>query len=1199
MATDTFKKRTAVVSYADASEYTRLTRLNEDATHSALKIELAKLVQITEKHGGRPLGFAGDSLLAEYATIMSALSSALDFQNREASEDEINLKFRIGINFGDVIDDQGTIYGDGVNLAERLHRLAGPGEICVSEALYRAVEPICPWHFEPIGMRSVRHIDAPISAYLVTREAPKARQGPGGHADNQVEYIAVLCGRIIDFSAFVKSLGLEETTRLTDRLISSFEQIVRHYGGVPQPPSGDRINALFGTPRCFGNDIERAVRAGYAFLQEPACREVRLEGRDLVRMGVDCGPAVIARGMGGERRVVGPPEVNANAIADASDRAGIWLSRLVRGALPRTFSCTERGQISSSDQCRPIWQLERIERTSAKPPAFVGRGRELRLLHHLMVDCLERRCGAIVHVHGRAGIGKSSFLEQAIESAKELGFVCHVGEVQDFGTIKGQEAVRAILLRLLGRDESELTGTSHPPADLIGECAVEPEHHATLYGILGLPLPDGAANPQGPMDEALARARERDFLRNLFYWSTASDPLLIAIEDLHWAGRTALNFIDLVGELVDELPIVLIRTSRTPRETKTDLPIVDVQLTPLAVSESEQLAQSWLEASKVEARWRDEMVRGCVERAGGNPLFLINLMRHQADGAGPSDVPPTIMGIIRHRLSELTPEEIAILQAASVAGHNSRTELIYHVLGTDKADLLTLIEKQILRKSGERIAFDHSLSQETVYTSMLTSHREALHRRAADWFADRDKEFQAEHLSSANDPGAAQVFLEAAQLEAAQSRVNRAIALARRGLAQLPAHESEARFELTHMLGAMQALAGDFGQSNTNLEAALALARRPEDTAAVQIELAANVANADRYDDALDLLDKAVGAAEPHNKHKELANAYCQKGNVFFALGRIDECQDAHSTALQQAEFCGEPEALAKAFGGLGDAEYARGRMRRGREYFMKCVEVAERNDSAVIKCANEHMIPTCGHYFLNLDGMLNECEVALEAAKSKSHLRAQLCCCSVMSVIQFDRGDYEAVLQILDKAEELATALQMERFRPLNLTYMAKVLRIEGKRAKARDLIREALDISRLTGMNYNGPRILAELALLADDADERLSLLKEGTEILKAGCIGSGHLWFHRDAIDAALEIGDPVRAQQHIDALSDYAKDDELTWAQIICKRGRAHVQFAESGCSGENKIEALKETRLAAEQSGFRELARVIDVDLAGS
>ncbi len=176
-------RKLAAVMSADVAGYSRLMQDDDAATVTTLQDYRAAIARVIERHKGRVVNAPGDNILAEFPSAVEALQGACEIQevlrgrNLELPE-ERRMEFRIGVNLGDVIEeDDGTIYGDGVNIAARLEALADAGGICISNAVYESVESRFDFGFEFLGAQEVKNIERPVNVYRVRtdgrREAPK------------------------------------------------------------------------------------------------------------------------------------------------------------------------------------------------------------------------------------------------------------------------------------------------------------------------------------------------------------------------------------------------------------------------------------------------------------------------------------------------------------------------------------------------------------------------------------------------------------------------------------------------------------------------------------------------------------------------------------------------------------------------------------------------------------------------------------------------------------------------------------------------------------------------------------------------------------------------------------------------------------------------------------------------------------------
>ena len=170
-------RRLAAILAADVAGYSRLMGADEEGTHERLKAHLRQLVDPKIKeHRGHIVKNTGDGLLAEFASVVDAVRCAAEVQrgmiDREPEvPDERRIRFRIGVNLGDIIAEGGDIFGDGVNVAARLEALAEPGGICVSGTASDQIGDKLPYPFEDRGEQSVKNIPRPVRVYALRPEA--------------------------------------------------------------------------------------------------------------------------------------------------------------------------------------------------------------------------------------------------------------------------------------------------------------------------------------------------------------------------------------------------------------------------------------------------------------------------------------------------------------------------------------------------------------------------------------------------------------------------------------------------------------------------------------------------------------------------------------------------------------------------------------------------------------------------------------------------------------------------------------------------------------------------------------------------------------------------------------------------------------------------------------------------------------------
>jgi adenylate cyclase len=175
MATEGYKRKLTTILSADVAGYSRLMGDDEAATLKTLTTYRGIMADLIKQHRGRMIDSPGDNVLVEFTSVVDAVQCAVAVQkelqarNAELPENR-RMEFRIGINLGDVIEEEGRIYGDGVNIAARLEALADPGGICVSKTAFDHTESKLPLGYEYLGEQTVKNIAKPVGAYKVLME---------------------------------------------------------------------------------------------------------------------------------------------------------------------------------------------------------------------------------------------------------------------------------------------------------------------------------------------------------------------------------------------------------------------------------------------------------------------------------------------------------------------------------------------------------------------------------------------------------------------------------------------------------------------------------------------------------------------------------------------------------------------------------------------------------------------------------------------------------------------------------------------------------------------------------------------------------------------------------------------------------------------------------------------------------------------
>ncbi|HEV2977499.1 MAG TPA: adenylate/guanylate cyclase domain-containing protein, partial [Casimicrobiaceae bacterium] len=184
------KRRLSCILAADAVGYSRQMEQDEESTIRVLAAHRAVIDGIITFHGGRIMSTAGDSVLAEFSSVVEAVRCAVEIQEalktrNDALPDKSQMHFRVGVNLGDVVVKNDDLLGDGVNVAARLETIAEPGGICISSSVYDQITGKLDLGFQDIGEQTLKNISRPIRVYRVSGTAKPQRSAPPAPAERR------------------------------------------------------------------------------------------------------------------------------------------------------------------------------------------------------------------------------------------------------------------------------------------------------------------------------------------------------------------------------------------------------------------------------------------------------------------------------------------------------------------------------------------------------------------------------------------------------------------------------------------------------------------------------------------------------------------------------------------------------------------------------------------------------------------------------------------------------------------------------------------------------------------------------------------------------------------------------------------------------------------------------------------------------
>ncbi|MGQ0662214.1 MAG: adenylate/guanylate cyclase domain-containing protein [Pseudomonadota bacterium] len=1019
-------------------------------------------------------------------------------------------------------------------------------------------------------------------------------------AEGERRQVTILFADLSGFTKLSSQQGAEETHRLLSRFFETVDGIVVAYGGTIDKHVGDAVMALFGAPEAHGNDPERAVRAAAEAHKALEALSGELNLPLKAHIGIASGQ-VVASGLGSERHreytVLGDSVNLAARLVELAPAGETLVSDPVYRAVSGLVDADEvAGQhIKGWDRTVKVWRLKALRKEAqARRTRFVGRRTELRQFRGILDAYRETGAGQAVYVRGEAGIGKSRLVEEFAALAAEQGFLCHTGLVLDFGVGRGRDAIRGVVRGLLdlpyGTNKKVRARTAEQ-AVAVG--LIERDRLVFLRDLLDVSQDKEMRAIYDAMDNDTRNRGKEDCVATLLARLSERRPLMIAIEDVHWADPLTRGHLARMTQAAAECRVLVVMTSRLEgepldrawRQAAGRTALTTVDLAPLREDEALALAGDFVDAT-------DRFARNCIRRAEGNPMFLEQLLRG-AEAAEEEDVPGSIQSIVLSRVDRLSPADKLALQAAAVLGQRFALEVLRVLIDGKTYECDGLVEHYLVRPIGGEYLFAHALIWESVYGSLLRARRQALHRRAAEWFATRDPALWAEHLDRAGDPAAAGAYREAARAQMETFQYERALQLAARGLEL--GREGADRYGLLMLRGECLREMGRPADSIAVTREALAAAATDAERCRAWIGLAAGMRVTDAYDEALGMLDRAEAAAKAERLDRELSQVHYYRGNLYFPLGNIEGCLEQHRLALEYAERAGSPEDQARALSGLGDAYYARGRMITSLDYFRRCIALCREFGYGRIEVGSQYMVAWNRLYMNEVEGALADCLEAIRSAERVGHQRAEMLARLAAIRILVEKDDVEAAKPHCERGLELAASLGASRFKPFLLIYLARIeLMRSGHRPETTAMMEEALEVSRKTGIGFVGAWVCGTLALVSDDPAKAAAALAEGEKILAAGCVGHNYFAFYRDAMEVALRNGAFDEVVRYAAALIEYSRPEPLPWAEFVAARGKALAAHVR-GTRDEKTRASLLALKAEAERVGL--LAAVPALDRA--
>ena len=774
-------------------------------------------------------------------------------------------------------------------------------------------------------------VDVALSSMRERRESLVSRQV------EQRRLVTVLFADLVGFTFLADDLDPEDTRTVVDTYFARWRRIIEEHGGEVEKFIGDAVMAVFGLRRSYEDDPERAVRAALAMLDDLAELNAELAASyDLtlrMRVGIDTGDVVVSTlGRGdGAFVAVGSTVNRAARIQAAAPVDGILVSDSTQRHVRRTFNLERRDAQQFKGFDDPV---DTFAVVSERPRTFrpdrgsgiegvetetVGRGAELGALEEHLHAVAEQRRWRVLTVVGDAGVGKSRLLEELDARLSENPMVIwwFGGRAQPSGFNRPLGLLRDLLAGRFGIAETDEPDVvrgkleagftqAYAGADADDKAMLETARHDANLVAAFVGFETDVPGPGVPSDPQALRVAGTVALAEYFARLADQFPVLIQLEDLHWADDGSLRWLEAADAALHDKPVLVVATARPQlREERPQWgrdadqqPLehhTRMWLQPLAREDAGKLVRDLLRHVEHPP---DALVDLVLDAAGGNPFYVEELVTWLVDAGvivrgdptwrvvpelvGTVQVPNSLRGVLQARLDALDPLQRSVLQRAAVVGRVYWDAAVAHLADHGTVDVgrvhdelrrreLVFEHTDSIFASAREFVFRHGLLRDVAYDGVLRAHRERYHRLAGEWLAEtsarsgREDEFAAvvaEHFDKARDERAGAWYLRAGQQGAAVHALEEASRLLGRALEL--ADDDLARFEALVARERVSDYLGDRAAQLADLDTLDGLlARLPDDAGQPRRRTSVLIARA-RVDFALGNYDSAerdAGAA--------------------------------------------------------------------------------------------------------------------------------------------------------------------------------------------------------------------------------------------------------------------------------------------------------------------------------------------------
>jgi class 3 adenylate cyclase/tetratricopeptide (TPR) repeat protein len=998
--------------------------------------------------------------------------------------------------------------------------------------------------------------------------------------------VTALFADVVGSTPLAERLDPEDFRAVVGEVVLLMATAVEAFGGTVEHLAGDGLLALFGAPQAHEDDAERAVLAGLRLVHdtdERAAEIARERAIDpiAVRVGIETGMVVVGPLARMELTAMGD-SVNTAARLEAQARPGTVLvgertRRLVDGA----FDWGERRELTLKGKAGPVVAVEALGQREGQyarvASALVGRERELAGGLAALDEAAAGRGGALL-VLGEAGIGKSRLVAELRDRWPDVAPAD--GLWLDARCVSYGRALPYLPFRQVLRDP-----------DLMSQAGELTRALAPLRGIGSSEPSLTAADPAG------LRRRSFDALRALIERRSARGPVVLALDDAHWADASSVALVEHLLTGLARIPMLLVIATRPEREGPgaTLVRAVhalgdrkrELRLLPLDRDSDRRL----LHELAGPAGLPEELVDRVLARAEGNPFFLEELVRALAEAGAPADaevdLPDTVERLVLARIDRLPARTREVARAASVLGRQFDAGLLEAVAGADvPRALLTLERHDVVRRMGlSDHRFKHTLIQEAVYASLLKRTRQQLHARTALALEGLDPDrhgLLAHHWAEAEDheralgeyARAARGALEIYALEEAAEHARLGLVAGER--LRLDAGDRRIR-ELLRVRGRVRIFGDELPLAERDFGAALASARAAGDRRG---ELAAlidfcllrqqGVAEAGR------VMDEALTLAEALGDVEATVAVLSRRALLDAVELRLDSALERSRRAHALAREAGDERLLGKALDALKFVALMLGDLPALERLAGDAAAIHKRLGDAFLL---EYAVLESAFALLGrgeFDQARARIGEALDLNEELGDISHRALFLDALGWLERSRGDHDAAIEIGTEAFELARRLAPPDFVAWAAATLGWTLLEAGHEADAVAVLVDGLDRAEGCGAASQALRCAGLLAAAqarlgegsrAARAAERAEVVMQGMRLPSGGAFVLGG---HATLALATFHLGqgELARAQRLAAPLLDAAAaggwaETEAQAALVIagCRAARGDARGAE--------------------------------------